>query len=102
MVAPGSKSVNLEAADFDFSDRAFKNRERASATFVHLLLNPPQGSLGACTIFQFPATERVFDVLTFIVRPETRKFISHQKVNDFFEGEAGQLFPCWRNRMPID
>src|SRR6516162_8835156 len=43
-VAPGSKSVNLEAADFDFSDRAFKNRELACTAFAHLFLNPLQRS----------------------------------------------------------
>jgi hypothetical protein len=44
MVAPGSKSVNLEAADFDFSDRTFKNRELACTAFAHLFLNPLQRS----------------------------------------------------------
>jgi hypothetical protein len=57
-VARGFKSVNLKAAAFDFSDCPQK-----SGTYFcdlsNLFLNPLQGSLGACAIFEFP-TASVF------------------------------------------
>ena len=75
-VALGCESVNLKAAVGHFPDCAFEDRELAATAFADLLPNPPQGSLGACATFEFPAAQRVFDVLVLIIRPETRKLIS--------------------------
>ena len=51
-----------------------------------------QGSLGTRAIFKFPTPKRIFDVFVFVVRPETREFVGQQKVDDFFEAQAGQLY----------
>jgi hypothetical protein len=74
-VAPGDKGVNLEPAAGGLPDGGLNDGKSTFAAFPSAFLNPAKCSLRAGSILEFPAAERVLDVLVVIVWPETCELI---------------------------